>query len=625
MSVNLITIIIIIVFLINEEPEQWSSIASFINNLDENSADYKKMFHINGKDIVSYFKYKVKGRYVNENNDTINDEDAFVDLLLSIKDSFSENNNINYYENKLKKYFYKELLERYRTKKIDEEFQQVINYKEDNNILSFEDVLPKCWNLLNGVSGNLINPRIIETARKYDNKDVVNCYLPFDMLSFNKNYITLYVKKNYFNNLDRVFFEYESFDSYFTNLKAKLNEYAKKFSSGMIVSEKIDTDYGVAERNVSYNPFKNYLKLLEDSDFFALQKQNASKKIVDYVYLLLGNINIENNIEQVQEQIKTIFNKSYIVRDFIIDSNPISGIDFSDDNYVKLNLVVNEANFETEIGKILDIEGSIKIHNLQLELRDNRVSNSVSSELIDRNKYGDAIDFDSAFDDREISVVLKTIDKTNYNLENLPNIHNSIVSTIKKENNELVIDATNFYKDYSIEQMKYISFIFAETDEEYLFPVKDIKVIKSYENRAELLVEEETNLPTLDGFNLINDGIANNFPTATLSKVADKKLVMNIDINNKFSIINNDIVLNKIGEINEISDDDYELELNDGNIKINEYDDFVPSVEKKIILKQYDSNNDEVDVSSFCKTINEEEKTIIITGFIQDEGHNYYS
>ena len=110
--------------------------------------------------------YTFEGEETDDKNKLINSSDKFIFLLDKIEKTLAENGNekINYFDKELKKYFYEELLERYRTVNIDEDFKVNIRYGKRSK-KNMDQIIPALYNRLNGKAGILNNPRIIENSR----------------------------------------------------------------------------------------------------------------------------------------------------------------------------------------------------------------------------------------------------------------------------------------------------------------------------------------------------------------------------------------------------------------------------------------------------------------------------
>jgi len=140
---------------------------SYVPYNDYNNIDFHTLE--NGDDENNYFYYTVANEEVNSMYELEKESDKFIWLLHKIYLTINEyktnsESYHNYFDEEIKKYFYKRALEKYRTVDIEEKTRINITYKT-NGIANFDSLIPSLYNKLDGRAGTIGFPRVMECAR----------------------------------------------------------------------------------------------------------------------------------------------------------------------------------------------------------------------------------------------------------------------------------------------------------------------------------------------------------------------------------------------------------------------------------------------------------------------------
>lgn len=551
--------------------------------------------------------YTFEGEETDDKNKLINSSDKFIFLLYKIEKTLAENGNekINYFDKELKKYFYEELLERYRTVNIDEDFKVNIRYGKRSK-KNMDQIFPALYNRLNGKAGILNNPRIIENSR-------------------------IWIQQKEDKPIECVFTESRFFtegDYYLFGVKIEkknLPKYMKKYLNNSAKSDKIKMFNAYLEQDVlgflKQNVF-NFCKVNFSNNFNFKNEEgiiNDEDRINDEYFKAVKKISSKNLIVQSMKE-----NSEAIFVTFVVDVG------------------ITEAQAEINLGN-----GTVYVNNLIHKLSDNIVSSPVTSDVVIRDSFYRSKQFVSVMDDRSFSLISNT--KNNNDNNNEATRYRLYYNTV----GNLLIDVSEYYPYNCVEMINFIK-ICSSDDKIYTFPVEKVITEESSESDYNITINSDiphlTNNTLFTGSSLqdknivVDDtGIAkyknfvdNNIYSVNgnslnskeqLSKGYFIKTNETIDENkNEFvSIINkteNDKIIDKT-----VFDNNFfvEKKLKKSTIEKND-----KKIKKYLVLKNIDGCKSEDvsknnDVAEYIKQLKEDNKEdyVSIIGFVQSQNYNF--
>lgn len=535
--------------------------------------DKKAFYNLSDEDVDkrnNYFYYSVEGEETNENNKLIKSNDKFIFLIDKIIKSI---NGENVYKNAIKKYFYEELLDRYRTLNIEEDFKTNISSKK-NDIGNVELLLPTIYNRLDGKAGCLSNQRIVESSRVWkQQKETESMFVFFDEFSF------INEKDDLNNDIDYI------------EIKIKLEDLGKeqrKYLNKENPFFREGNDKKWIEDYLEKNIF-NYCKVVilgrKNQVIFSADETNEKK---DEVMEKLLNVSSKmQKIELLASRFR-VDNEMFIVDFRVTDENLI------DD----LNSLSN-LNQTSKPNYLSNLDGYIKFNYIGLELRDNIVSNSNSSNIVTRNGFYSAKEFISALDDRSFS--LTSVNKDENSSKN--NIR--IYKRVNNNRLEFVMDVSEFSLLNSVETMNYVKILSKKGI--YILPIDRVETQYSYNGTG--VVTVSNSLPYITDQTLINN---KNF-----SKSFDNNFLINL-ANNSLIVNNNRDLEGDKSLLSPNVEDDNKLLIEKNSIsnlknKI---------VYKYLILKKVDETYGN-DCSEYFDYLMDKEDMVSIIGFSQSQNCGY--
>lgn len=401
----------------------------------------------------NYFSFGIE---TDLNNEYIKTIDKFRDLidkaLKTLKNN--EEEKINYYEKALKRYFYVEFLERYRTKQIDEGLDIKINHKFDGSVDS-EVITRGTLNRLDGRVETIGSPRSISLSKTRKNTDeVVDNILPASFV-IDKGYLEVIIDKDNLTNRE-------------IDVLKKTKE-AYKISFKKFIEDIYDYYYRAI---TSGNPYFNLYETLKDEASF--------NEIWKEFEVSLGYTFIKPYLTEL----KTTFEDNSQILELFSNDYKSLGIYF-ENNEIKITLPISKKiTFITDEDSIEIGSGYIKKDFITTKLLDIYYSNSQSSENVTRNIHYDANDFFSVMDDK--SFVMSTYVKSRKN-EYIKKNYQKEENRMVKIDGEYCIDVTKIDEP---ETLKAIKMVYLHNGKDGLeqvdktfeicLPVKRIKTVKNF-------------------------------------------------------------------------------------------------------------------------------------------------
>jgi len=512
-----------------------------------------------------YFYYSVKGEEENNNNKLIKSNDKFILLLDKIIKSIKGNDNE--YKKIIKKYFFEEILDRYRTLNIDEDFSIKINYKERSES-STELLIPTLYNRLNGKAGSLNNPRIIEHSRKWkQQKETESLMAIFEKMSFiaanntdEKNYIEVEIDIDMLDTEQKKYIQNKTGDIFSNQDDKSIEDYLEK------------------------NIF-NYCKIIA---FVKNDVQNNSQgALEEIIYDLSKTELLASKFKATEEK--------FIVDFYIKDENLIKNLTTA---AVKVN----------KVSALDSVEGYIKFNYIEHKLQDNRVSSSVSSVILNRNSYYMPKEFISALDDRSFS--LTSINKKT-------DISKNNIRVFKKINSDksldFVMDVSDFYLLNGVETMKYVKIL--SNRGTFILPIKRIETSYEYISSG-TIVADNSNYPYITDKNLLStNSFTETFGSNFTVSIENNGLVINDAGNFEGS--------KELLKNNTSNDNSLLLNKNVNNTSINVKSNKKKIVYKYLVLEKIDSFFDGIDCSEYFDYLLDREDIVSIIGFSQSQNSEF--
>lgn len=512
-----------------------------------------------------YFYYSVKGEEENNNNKLIKSNDKFILLLDKIIKSIKGNDNE--YKKIIKKYFFEEILDRYRTLNIDEDFSIRINYKERNES-STELLIPTLYNRFNGKAGSLNNPRIIEHSRKWkQQKETESLMAIFEKMSFiaandtdEKNYIEVEIDIDMLDTEQKKYIQNKTGDIFSNQNDKSIEDYLEK------------------------NIF-NYCKIIA---FVKNDVQNNSQgALEEIIYDLSKTELLASKFKATEEK--------FIVDFYIKDENLIKNLTTA---AVKVN----------KISALDSVEGYIKFNYIEHKLQDNRISSSVSSVILNRNSYYMPKEFISALDDRSFS--LTSINKKT-------DISKNNIRVFKKINSDksldFVMDVSDFYLLNGVETMKYVKIL--SNRGIFILPIKRIETSYEYISSG-TIIADNSNYPYITDKNLLStNSFTETFGSNFTVSIENNGLVINDAGNFEGS--------KELLKNNTSNDNSLLLNKNVNNTSVNVKSNKKKTVYKYLVLEKIDSFSNGIDCSEYFDYLLDKEDVVSIIGFSQSQNSEF--
>lgn len=398
----------------------------------------------------------------------------------------------------LKNYFYKTLVEKYRTNLINDETTKIKTY--DLNPQNKFRAIPYIYEKLNG-RGGLINTAttngygtvFTENSRGYTGYSFTSSYY-----DHNTKTLVLNIPASKVDNNLKQISRYKTYDNFISRLSSRYYNARTKLPFGYINNneERNDTDY-LKNSSVFINDNINDLKsdfLVEN--FFAIrpyfqptQKNNTDSKFINFY---------RKNRNEFQKDY--FYDKDYNTK---IDFNfgivkftdkELTTIDFNDSsNSYSMECLSIYIPISVESTENVNLyNGILYIKRLTQTLADNDITRPVISNVVSRNHELDPNEFITALDDRDFEVVHQNsaefgnyngvVTNTQLKEGNITKVNFPLYkkTILKKQNGELLLDCTDFskYNDINtIEQVRLINLsdLLNYNSGRYLFNVKNKK------------------------------------------------------------------------------------------------------------------------------------------------------
>lgn len=414
----------------------------------------------------------------------------------------------------LKNYFYKTLVEKYRTNLINDETTKIKTY--DLNPQNKFRAIPYIYERLNG-RGGLINTAITngygtvftENGQGYIGYNFISSYYDHDTKTLVLNIPASKVGGN-LKQISR----YKTYDNFISRLSNRYYNAKTKLPFGYINNneERNDTDY-LKNSSVFINDNINDLKsdfLVEN--FFAIRPyfQPVQKNSIDSKFV---NFYRKNRNEFQKDY---FYDKDYNTKiDFkfgivrFIDKE-LTTVDFNDNsNSYSMECLSIYIPISVESTENINLYGGILyIKRLTQTLADNDITKPVINNTVSRNHELDPNEFITALDDRDFEVVHQNsaefgnyngaITNTQLKEGNITKVNFPLYkkTILKKQNGELLLDCTDFskYNDINtIEQVRLINLsdLLNYNSGRYLFNVKNKKTTYISVNNSTISLETE--------------------------------------------------------------------------------------------------------------------------------------
>lgn len=426
----------------------------------------------------------------------------------------SGNNSYINIETFLKNYFYKTLLEKYRTNLINDDETKIRTY--DLNPQNKFSPIPYIYEKLNG-RGGLINTTSTNGYGKVFSNDSQN----YTAYNFTSSYydnssgaIVFNIPKEKIDSSLRLLKKYNTYSGFLSDISSKYNSYNTLFDFPHLHQ----TDDEIEIKNDS-----NYLK--EASEFInkntdALKSDFlASNFFAVKPYFKPSNNTRDNNFTDFYKK-----NYKNIQKDFFYDNDYNTKIDvkfdtvrFTDKNYTTVDFsngndyiqdclsvyIYTDINYENNVNLY---DGVLYIKKLTQKLSDNDITKPISSNNVSRNYILEPNEFTTVLDDRDFEVVhYNTAEFNNYNgtISNTQILDGNIAkveypkykkTTLRKSDGKYLLDCTDFseYNDINtIEQIRVINLseLINYNSGRYLFNVIGQKASYLTISSAELKIE----------------------------------------------------------------------------------------------------------------------------------------
>lgn len=482
------------------------------NNVELTKENYRNLnIKIKQDGKIKYFEYYVDSDfYVDGFNETPSTLFILFELLWSIKKSLDNYNNgkyINIYDEYLKLYFYKRLTEKFRTKEIEDEVNSF--YKTDN---STSQIIEKLYGQLDGRIGTFRTSNLTETTKDIGYKEINTVNIPF-YRSFVKNKkLTIYINKNDLPSCFNFLKSYSSIKDYIIKDRNYLEKIYKEVKELIVNDNKdglIDGDniYEIAQKFIN----DNYNSLVE------LKLRELICYIKPYFsYNLIYSKNYYNFF-------KTI-NKDYQISEDVLFGEEKIGSVIHD--YARITIDIDSTENITSLGT-----GYIKVQQKTPLIKDNQTIHFVSDDITEikisdraenyfqtiiytgdeakekvqefknsddyefTREYKVPEEYETAFNDREIFIVHKCIDK------DVPSFK---LADVRTDGSKYYLNVTNFYKYNKIENIKQISIMDKTTENEYSFVVDGIQEETKFVDNTVLQL---ANNYKFDSSYLLNDSL----------------------------------------------------------------------------------------------------------------------
>ena len=549
--------------------------------------------------------YTFEGEETDDKNKLINSSDKFIFLLDKIEKTLAENGNekINYFDKELKKYFYEELLERYRTVNIDEDFKVNIRYGKRSK-KNMDQIIPALYNRLNGKAGILNNPRIIENSRIWIQQKEDK---PIECIFTDSEFFT---EGNYY--LFTVKIEKKNLPKY---MKKYLNNSVKNDFEKMFNAYLEQDILGFLKQNIF-----NFCKV-NFSNNFNFKKEgediiNDEYRINDEYFKLTKKISSKNLIVQSMKE-----NSEAVSITFVVDVG------------------VTKTQDEIKLG-----DGTVYVNNLIHKLGDNIVSNPVTSLAVIRDSFYRSKQFVSVMDDRSFSLISNTKNSSNNNNE--VTRYKLYYNTVGAGANHLLIDVSEYYPYNCVETINFIK-ICSSDDKIYTFPVE--KVITEESSESDYSITINSDIPhltnnTLFAGNILQDknivvdstGIAKykNFADNNIYSVNGNSLNSKEQLSKGYFTKTNEAIKESEDEFSVIDKTEKDKTVFTDNFSVDKKISTIEKNDKKIkkylVLKNIDGCKSEDasknnDVAEYVKQLKEDNKEdyVSIIGFVQSQNYNF--
>lgn len=425
--------------------------------------------NLDGKKITevkkTFYFFLSPEYYVDSNSNFVDDRSIIYELFSTVNntfDSYSKNgsNFVNYYEEYFKQYFYKILLEKYRTKEIEEEFLKYLEFD-----LGYFKGMPDLHMKMNGKSsmGSFSLLKSYDDGHKFkgiENETLTynqqirdGLKIPFSRSEYENGFLTFYIEINKLPKGFGLIKYYKSIEDYLI--------FVKNFYLKLRNKTRKDVEFDEEKQE-----FKTTLKTIYSTQAEYIDEYLASianRKLREMLYAVRPNFNIrleedraanEFDNSKINNLLKYCNGKDFDVGDIIENETTIIyALSFFQDskskiNYAKLT-VSNKLIKDFEADKKLTLGGgylniqqktSFETDNLMSEYSHDKtlddyvtvngkkyeITNlgtyneakeaikniSENSEL--RKEMNDSLDFTSIMDDSEITIVHKVENDIGY-------------------------------------------------------------------------------------------------------------------------------------------------------------------------------------------------------------------
>lgn len=437
------------------------------------------------------------GFTVDSNNEYEQDGGFLLELFQQVYKSIETNENV--LEEYLKKYFYKILVEKYRTKNIiDKETNlKTSDLSATNNYFVF----PKVYETLAGKGGKIGNANIID----YDYNDNSYIKLPFEKsILHNDGVIDFYINKVFLTGSLKLLSKYDKIDfDNDINTKSFLYEAYKKNKNTIQLHNSSYINYFDNVDDLGRMGVEEYGKDLnkQNAKYIKLYADKLKKEILKQIFFAVTpkfNPNLKfgeffkNNVTKIQKEYFYSENQDEIDIDV-----------FFEKKYMVLKI-------KTKVKPNLDINfgnGVLTIRKTQQKFYDNIVSNLSQTETTTKNSNFKSNEFSSLMDDREISVVATSdtiISLTEFGYSNVDydntktffingNFPEFKKTTFYKKNNELWLDCTNFSNYYDLNSISQIRILLTNKNtNRFLFNVDRVVIEKNLKKIKKLEIDIKT-------------------------------------------------------------------------------------------------------------------------------------
>lgn len=304
----------------------------FQSNIEEYFKDYfTSKDDINNKEKENYFEYVIENDFdIDSFGDVTNGISILFELFDSIRktcisylniDSKDEAGNsenfkrsFNYYEEYFKLYFYKVLVEKYRTKNIEDSLLQELRYTDPG----YENVIEKIYAKMNGKNGNLGSPNIVSVSKETKFNGKFNSLkIPFYKSNFSKNgKISFYIEKRHLPNSFKTIKNYKSLKDYFDRT---FNEKVEQYSYENISKEEFQEYYEKNKSEIINNKIKELIYSVKPSFNFTFENYELKSKYEDKKTLIYKKSQRNFKVEEFNDSNAIEFGREFTgkkVRDY---------------------------------------------------------------------------------------------------------------------------------------------------------------------------------------------------------------------------------------------------------------------------------------------------------------------